>query len=448
MDAKYGRRPVLLFFIAMLLLFSLAVFAKESGDYHHMRDRAYYVTNSQVSKLQSVLDTLLQKTQTLEMLVVESGGNIRSFDNICKTLLDNSAIRSLQLAPNGVVSMVYPLKGNEDAFGDLFDDPDRAKEAIYARDSGQLTMSGPFKLYQGGFGVVARRPIYLQNAQSQKEFWGFSIIVLDLPAAFAPAELDQLVAEGYSYKLHRMHPDTNATQVIDESSASVLQNPIDISFPVPGTTWTFSVAPTAGWFSAGKIIAEAVLGIALSVLFVLLFQSYLVMRHQRSEMQNLSLTDSLTGLYNRRMLSKTLANFIGDSMPFALFFLDLDGFKQVNDTYGHNAGDLFLIECVKRLVAYSRGEYYVFRNGGDEFSLIVPKSMTSERCKRVQNEARALFDKPIVIDGNVIPASISIGYSIYPTDAQTTDEVLHIADQGMYSMKKNYYLSKSRKCKP
>ncbi|MEG0997140.1 MAG: hypothetical protein RSH26_09275, partial [Clostridia bacterium] len=78
MDAKYGRRPVLLFFIAMLLLFSLAVFAKESSDYHHMRDRAYYVTNSQVSKLQSVLDTLLQKTQTLEMLVVESGGNIRS----------------------------------------------------------------------------------------------------------------------------------------------------------------------------------------------------------------------------------------------------------------------------------------------------------------------------------------------------------------------------------
>ncbi|MEG2604428.1 MAG: diguanylate cyclase, partial [Clostridia bacterium] len=87
-------------------------------------------------------------------------------------------------------------------------------------------------------------------------------------------------------------------------------------------------------------------------------------------------------------------------------------------------------------------------NGGDEFSLIVPKSMTSERCKRVQNEARALFDKPIVIDGNVIPASISIGYSIYPTDAQTTDEVLHIADQGMYSMKKSYYLSKHRKCEP
>ncbi|MEG1126429.1 MAG: sensor domain-containing diguanylate cyclase, partial [Oscillospiraceae bacterium] len=98
-----------------------------------MRERAKYVTHSQVNKLQYVMNTLLLKTQSLEMLVVESDGQVEKFDYVAKSLIDNTAIRSLQLAPNGVVSMVYPLEGNEEAFGDLFADTSRATEAIYAR---------------------------------------------------------------------------------------------------------------------------------------------------------------------------------------------------------------------------------------------------------------------------------------------------------------------------
>ncbi|MEG0321058.1 MAG: CHASE domain-containing protein, partial [Oscillospiraceae bacterium] len=181
-----NKKSRILLIVVFIVLFSLCtafICVKESGDYHRMRERAQYVTNSQVSKLQYVMDTLLLKTQSLEMLVVESDGQVEKFDYIAKSLIDNTAIRSLQLAPDGVVSMVYPLEGNEEAFGDLFADPDRATEAIYARDSGLMTLSGPFELYQGGLGAVARRPIYLENSASQKTFWGFSIIVLDLPDA-------------------------------------------------------------------------------------------------------------------------------------------------------------------------------------------------------------------------------------------------------------------------
>ena len=82
------------------------------------------------------------------------------------------AIRSLQLAPDGIVTYVYPLEGNENAFGSLFDHPERRAEAEYARDTGKMTLSGPYGLSQGGLGLVARKPIYLDNEGREHTFWG------------------------------------------------------------------------------------------------------------------------------------------------------------------------------------------------------------------------------------------------------------------------------------
>ncbi|MEG1943701.1 MAG: CHASE domain-containing protein, partial [Angelakisella sp.] len=152
-------------------------------SYRQEHERISYITETQASKLQSAIGSLFQKTQTLQMLVIQGGGRVENFDTVAAELLDNSAIRSIQLAPKGVVSQVYPLEGNEEAFGDLFADPARAKEAILARDTGKLTMSGPFELSQGGFGVVGRQPVYLPDQEGKPSFWGFAIIVLDLPDA-------------------------------------------------------------------------------------------------------------------------------------------------------------------------------------------------------------------------------------------------------------------------
>ncbi|MEG1265428.1 MAG: sensor domain-containing diguanylate cyclase [Myroides sp.] len=409
---------------------------KENNDYHRMRERANYVTQSQVDKLQYVMNTLLLKTQSLEMLVVESDGHVEKFDYIAKSLIDNTAIRSLQLAPNGVVSMVYPMKGNEEAFGDLFADPSRATEAIYARDSGLMTLSGPFELYQGGLGAVARRPIYLENSSSKKTFWGFAIIVLDLPEAFYPAELNKFAAQGYSYKLYRIHPNTKKIQVIDESSKNTLLNPIEISFPVPNATWYFQVAPKNGWFNITQIICESLFALALSVLITLLIKSYYIARIQKSEMQKLSFTDSLTNLSNRRMLSKTLADFVKEEITFALFFLDLNKFKQINDLYGHSCGDLLLIECAHRLSVYCDNQYLAFRNGGDEFSVIVKQETSAVNYKQIQADIEQLFSTPILVNDIPIQISISIGYSVYPTYSHTADQLIHDADLNMYIMKK------------
>lgn len=119
---------------------------------------------SEISKIQYAIDSRLLSAEIFEMIIVNNHGTITEFEMTAERLYENDpAIRCLQLAPDGIVTYVYPLEGNENAFGSLFDHPERRAEAEYARDTGKMTLSGPYELSQGGLGLVARKPIYLDN---------------------------------------------------------------------------------------------------------------------------------------------------------------------------------------------------------------------------------------------------------------------------------------------
>lgn len=139
-----------------------------TDKYNTNIDKTNYLVEAQVSELQRCLSSYIQATDTLRILIVDSQGNINDFDKVAKELYNNDqAFRSIQLAPKGNVTYVYPLEGNEEAFGDIFDDPDRKTEAEYARDTGETTLAGPFDLYQGGLGIVIRQPIYLDSSNKK-----------------------------------------------------------------------------------------------------------------------------------------------------------------------------------------------------------------------------------------------------------------------------------------
>ena len=93
---------------------------------------------------------------------------------------DSQIIKAIELAPDGVVKDIYPLKGNEAAFGiDMLNSPARKHEANLAMKSGQYTIAGPYELNQGGLGSLLFEPIYITDKSGEKSFWGFSILVLD-----------------------------------------------------------------------------------------------------------------------------------------------------------------------------------------------------------------------------------------------------------------------------
>ena len=125
---------------------------------------------------------------------------------------------ALMRAVEADLRQVVPLAGNEGAIGhDLLQDQTRNKEALLARDSGKLTLAGPFDLMQVGLGAVARLPVFLDDKQGVPAFWGFTTVLIRFPQVLDKTLLSGLTARGFGYHLWRIHPDSGKKHVITES---------------------------------------------------------------------------------------------------------------------------------------------------------------------------------------------------------------------------------------
>ena len=164
---------------------------------------------------------------------------------------------------------------------------------------------------------------------------------------------------------------------------------------------------------------------------------------QKHALENLANTDGLTGLYNERYFNSILHKKELQKLPFILFYLDLDHFKPVNDTYGHDMGDKLLKEAAKRLQSCIRSNDYAFRIGGDEFSLVVCTEFDESLCFRIKEQIQNRLCAPFDIDGKTLYVGSSCGYAAYPNDASTANEIRILADQRMYAEKEKHHMFSS-----
>lgn len=157
---------------------------------------------------------------------------------------------------------------------------------------------------------------------------------------------------------------------------------------------------------------------------------------QKHELEKLANTDALTGLYNERYLSERLKRNGKLRKKFAMFYLDLDRFKPVNDTYGHDMGNRLLKAVSRRLCKCIRKTDYAFRIGGDEFSLIIEEgNINDEFCEMMVRRIKRVIDRPFNIEGRLLSVDTSCGYAIYPEHSQKIDEIRIMADHRMYEDK-------------
>lgn len=157
---------------------------------------------------------------------------------------------------------------------------------------------------------------------------------------------------------------------------------------------------------------------------------------QQHELENLANTDALTGLFNKRYFEKMMEIRDENKKPYALFYMDLDLFKPVNDTYGHEMGDKVLKEVAKRLLKCIRSNDYAFRIGGDEFMLILNGNLDAQLCEKRIERIKKLIGEPYEFDGHTIKIGISCGSAVYPDDADCAADIQKIADKRMYEDKK------------
>lgn len=147
-------------------------------------------------------------------------------------------------------------------------------------------------------------------------------------------------------------------------------------------------------------------------------------------------TDALTGLANRRGLQQKLANAFKRNQPLALFYIDLDKFKPINDTYGHEMGDAVLRKVSELFIANVREHDTVARIGGDEFVLVMydltDRKLLEDRAKKVLDA----ISEPMWVNDVRVKIGGSIGITVAPTDGENPEALMAAADETMYAVKK------------
>ncbi|QIG44137.1 GGDEF domain-containing protein [Nocardioides anomalus] len=189
----------------------------------------------------------------------------------------------------------------------------------------------------------------------------------------------------------------------------------------------------------GRLTVVLPVTFLLSFLVLGLSWRLMVLRHRRLRVEathhmERALTDPLTGLPNREALR--IAVDMALSRPktqAALLFLDLDGFKPINDVHGHKAGDLVLQEVAGRLLATLRAGEVAARIGGDEFVVFLPRGLDAAMVKK---RVSAEIEKPFLVGGRELRVGVSIGTAHYPKDGQDQESLLRAADAEMYDAKR------------
>ena len=264
-----------------------------------------------------------------------------------------------------------------------------------------------------------------------------SRILEDINGSRPLAEIIEEIAELVSFKLNgapcwcqiadgarlgNCPPDLTALRIVHEEITARSGKPLGTLFAAPD--------PLA---KPGANESEALsMGAGLATLAIETRRLYSDLRH-RSDF------DLLTDVHNRFSLDKYLDRQIDEARRnagiFGLIYIDLDEFKQVNDLYGHQVGDLYLQEVALRMKQQLRGGDTLARLGGDEFAVLLPLVRNRAKVEEIAQRLERSFDEPFAVEGFVLHGSASVGISVYPEDALTKDGLLSAADAAMYKTK-------------
>ena len=246
--------------------------------------RAAFTAETTVNRIKSQLNRYLDVSEFFQN-IIGSGHQMDSkeFQALSQMISDDSQIiKAIEQAPDGVVKDIYPLKGNEAAFGiDMLNSPARKYEANLAMKSGQYTIAGPYELNQGGLGSLLFEPIYITDKSGEKSFWGFSILVLDWNRFIEELELDKLTDASYCYQMWKKDGNSGKKTIIAQGGDAIHKGAVQISCKVPNDTWYFEIIPHTGWVTVKQQALVFLVSVSIAVLATAI--CYLMLHRKQRE---------------------------------------------------------------------------------------------------------------------------------------------------------------------
>lgn len=429
---KKWMLPVIVFFISMAIL-GITVYGEKCNQQKQSRKMADLNAMTYAERMKTDIMQGIDVTVTLEQMLISENGRIQKFSETAANMITDS-VQSIQIAPDGVVTEIYPEEDNETGKIDLIHDEARGKISCYARDNHVLIMQGPFQLKQGGYGIAVRKPVYLEDESGQEFFWGFTIVIIRVPEIFSDS-VKSLSDFGYQYCLSKTgSPWEEAYEVVDCSGGSI-SAPVSYTFEIGGSVWKLEVMPQNGWVEKSYLYSIFGGGLLIVLLLTGLTAALLILDENRQELRKLALTDALTGIYNRHGFDKHVTVYMKqypEKHCVGVQF-DIDDFKLINDIYGHASGDKALQLLAESMRKFFPEHAVLGRNGGDEFCIFLPDCTCKEaEEKLVQFTKQKRF---FVYEGEERAFNISLGYAEYPVHAKSQLQLMHCADAALYEVK-------------
>lgn len=424
--------PLIVFLVGICLL-SIFTYNTNVQIQKDRRTIAKLNVETYGQRIENDIENGIETTDTLKQVLINGNGQIINFSKIAENLMSYS-VQSVQLAPNGVVTEIYPEEGNEAGKIDLLKDSKRGEISNYAKDHNITIIQGPIKLKQGGSGLVVRNPIYLEDENGQEYFWGFTIVILRVPEIFEDST-NALSKFKYNYRLSREASVLDKKYVEVDANCDKMIRPVTYNLTVGKEKWKLEIMPRAGWSNSTTLYLIFFGGLSLVLLLTGLTIVLFLLDERRVELKELAHKDGLTKLYNRYGFDEMAEKMIKKD-PEAYYvaaLLDVDDFKLINDMYGHAYGDKALISLAENMQKLFPSSALLGRNGGDEFCILLP-NCTMEEIKEALIEFTKT-PKTFSYKGQTYSFCISLGYAEYPNNAIERSQLMRCADAALYEVK-------------
>lgn len=221
--------PLIVFLLGICLV-SFIVYKTDTHEREQRHITAQLNAATYGERIKNEITDGIEITNALGQILISENGEIHQFDTIAGNLMSDS-IESVQLAPDGIVTDIYPTAGNEAGKIDLIHDKDRGKISCYARDNHTIITQGPFELKQGGYGIAVRNPVYLKDKNEQEYFWGFTIVILRVPDIFSDS-IHALSDFGYEYRILKTETPWSDTYKVVYQSDGQINHPVSYAFTI------------------------------------------------------------------------------------------------------------------------------------------------------------------------------------------------------------------------